>query len=237
MNINQNCSLILRDVYSYDIKSCYATILGKQFFDFGDVDLDNKQERSEFIGKTQIKNTNMSSFLMNSADSLVKFYLSENDVSEEDIILTQRDGFILKRTIDNNSEFITMELRSLIELMIISVDRKKYISCINGEVDVKGMPHLYDSMIKFYQLFANLNLYNKKILYQQMQNLKDSMLFSEDKSLFLIPREDNAFAIITYNEVIETKDPDMIGMSKINKLQYFDNYIKPFTDSIFLETY
>ena len=237
MNINQKCGLILRDLYSYDIVSAYPTILSKQFYDFEDVDLQNKQERSEFIGKKQINNENMSSFLMNSANSLVKFYLSENEVSDDHIIVTQRDGFILTRTIQNNNEFITMELRDIIELMIISMDRKKYLTSIGGTIDVKGVPHVYDSIMNIYSMFANLNFYNKKTLFQQMQSIKDAILNSQDIHLFAIPREEDSFAFITFNGAIESKDCEMISVDKIDKVKYFDNYIKPFLDSIFVETY
>lgn len=237
MNINQKCELILRDLYSYDVKSCYPTILSKQFYNFEDVDLDNKQERSEFIGKQQINNESMSSFLMQSADSLVKFYLSENNVSDDDIIVSQRDGFILSRTIENNNEYITMELRDIIELMIISSDRKKYLTSIYGTITVKGMPHVYDAIMQVYNMFANLNLYNKKILFQQLESIKNSILNSEDINLFSIPREENIFAIVTYDGVIETKDREMISILKVDKMKYYDNYVKPFIDSIFLETY
>lgn len=237
MNINQTCRLILNDVYSYDVKSCYPTILSKQFYNFEDVDLDNKQERSEFIGKKQINNENMSSFLMNSAESLVKFYLSENEVFDENIIVTQRDGFILTRTIQNNNEFITMELRDLIELMIISIDRKKYLTSSGGSIDVKGMPHMYDAIKKIYSMFANLNFYNKKILFQQMKSIKDEIIDSRDIRLFAIPREENSFAFLTFEGTIESKDCEMISVDKIDKMKYFENYIKPFLDSIFIETY
>ena len=56
--INQTCPLVLRDLYYYDIVAAFPTIVQKQDYDFGNVDLSNKQERNMFIGKEQINNKN-----------------------------------------------------------------------------------------------------------------------------------------------------------------------------------
>lgn len=237
MNINQKCALILRDLYSYDIRAAYPTILSKQFFDFGDIDLENKEERSTFIGKKQFGNENLSSFLMSSADNLVKFYLKENNILDDEVIVVQRDGFILTKCLDNNDEFIQMELRDMIDCMIISLDRQQYLTCSGGKIDVKGISHYYEYLNKIYEMFANLNFYNKTILFDQMDSIKQEVLNSQDKKLFMIPTDDASWIVITHKENLVTKDPDVIAMSKINKSRYFDHYFKPFLDSIFVQTY
>ncbi len=236
--INDNTSLVLHDLYYYDIVSCYPTILKTQAYDFSNVDLNNKQERSEFIGKQQKDNINMSSYLMDSANSLVTFYLLDNDISEDDIIMTQRDGFILTRPLSRNDNGpIKMELRRVIDFMIITVDRLKYLECSNSEVTVKGMRNLYPRIAETYKKFANLDFYNKKRLFGQMMAIKNYILEQNDKEFFEIPMENNQTAFMTYNGDIAVKDLDLVSVKSINKVKYFDKYIKPFTDSIFLELY
>ena len=235
--INTNTSLVLHDLYYYDIVSCYPTILKTQAYDFSNVDLNNKQERSEFIGKQQRNNVNMSSYLMESANSLVSFYLLDNDVSQDDIIMTQRDGFILTRPLAKTDGSIKMELRRVIDFMIITLDRKKYLECSNSEIRVKGVKHLYPKIEETYKRFANLDFYNKKRLFGQMAAIKNSVFENTDKMYFAIPMDDNKFAFSTYNGDIAVKDLDLVSINRIDKSKYFNNYIKPFLDSIYIELY
>lgn len=235
--ISQTCSLIIKDAYSYDISAAHPTILSKQFYDFKDVDLNNKKERNIFIGKEQIGNNNLSSFLQESVDSLVKFYLQENCINESDIITIQKDGFIITQLLETTDQFIEMELREYIDFLILSPDRKKYLYLSDGKIIVKGMPYLYDELDKVYQMFSNISFYDKKILFGQMESIKQAFLTSQNKKLFLIPKEENTFVVLTYTGDIEVKDPDMISISTIDKMRYFNHFIRDFLQSIYLECY
>lgn len=237
MDISDKVPLVLHDLYYYDIVACYPTILKTQAYDFSNVDLDNKQERSEFIGKRQRGNENMSSYLISSADALVSYYLMDNKVDTKDIVMTQRDGFILTRPIENNNTFITMELRRVIDFMILSLDRKKYLMCSNGEVIVKGMPHLYSEIEKAYNKFADLDFYNKKRLFGQMSGIKNYVMSNEDVKFFAIPYGEKKYGFLTYKGPIALDDIEYASMKLIDREQYFINYIKPFLDSIYLELY
>ena len=235
--INPSCSLIVRDAYFYDIQSAYPQILGQQFYDFKDIDLENKTERSIFLGKQQIGNNNLSEFLLESVDNLVKYYLTENNISDDDIIVTQRDGFIIKRMLDNNDEFIEMKFREFIDVLILSTDRKKFLYCSDGKVTVKGVPHYYPALDKVFNLFNNLNFYDKSILFNQLDSIKQTILKSEDKSLFLIPRDEKKFIISTFTGDIMISDPDLISINKIDKLKYYNHFIKDFLGSVYIECY
>lgn len=235
--INLNCSLLLRDLYSYDIMAAHPTILKAQHFDFGETDLTNKLERNISIGKAQINNSNLSDFLNESVASLLKYYLQENDISDDEIIIVQKDGCILKRMLDNNDDFIELKYRGYIDFLIFTPDRKKYLYLSDGKIIVKGMPHFYDELNKVYQLFANISFYDKSFLFEQLENIKQEFLNSDNKKLFLIPKEEKSFVISTYKGDIETKDTEMISMNQINRDRYFSHYIKDFLNSIFLECY
>jgi len=237
MPINQNCPLIVHDAYSYDIKSAYPTIMGTMNWDFKDTDLDNKAERNIVIGKAQIGNENLSGFLMNSADQLVNFYLQENNIPDKDIIVTQRDGFIIKSMLDNIDEFIKMEFRGFIDFLIISADRSMYLAVSDGDVEVKGVPLRYEALNSIYQKFENLNFINKKALFSQLNDIKMSIMECEDKKMFLIPRDDK-FAIVTHTMgTLEVQNENVFSIKDIDREKYYFHYFKPFLDSIFLETY
>jgi len=235
--INEKCSLLLHDLYGYDIVSCYPQILAKQFYNFEDVDLDNKTERSIFIGKKQIGNQNLSQFLIKSAESLVSFYLQENNITDNEIIATQRDGFIITRLLDTDDDFVEMKLREFIDFLIISPDRKTFMYLEDGEIQVKGVPYYYDALQVFYKKFVNLNFYNKSALFEQMEQIKNMILTYEDVTPFLIPRDETSFVVSTYSGNVEVKDPDFIDPKSIDRKKYFNHFIKGFLGSIYLECY
>jgi hypothetical protein len=237
MVINQDCPLILKDLYSYDIVSAYPSILKKQNFDFKGIDLDNKTERSVFLGVEQKGNINLSEFLLESVDSLMKYYLQENNVSDEEIITIQRDGCIIKKALDNNDEFIKLELRELIDFLILAPDRKKYLYSANGEVIIKGLAHYYDELDTIYKKFANFTFYDKSILFEQMEDLKQEILTTENKKLFLIPREENSFVVLTHKGDIQIRDPDFVSLSSIDRIKYYNHYFADFLRSIYLGCY
>lgn len=234
--INSDCSLILRDLYSYDIRAAHPSILMAQHFDFNGTDTENKVERNIFIGKSQINNSNLSEFLNESVTSLMKFYFLENNISEDEIVTIQKDGCILKRMLDNNDEFIPLEYRGFIDFLIITPDRQKFLYCSDGKIIVKGVPHYYEALDSVYQMFANLNFYDKSILFEQMENIKNAILQSSNKKLFMIPRDEFSFAISTYTGNVEVKDADYISITQIDKNKYFAHFIKDFLNSIYLET-
>jgi len=232
--INQTCSLILKDLYSYDIQSAYGSIMSSHNYDFKDTDLENKEDRSIFIGKQQIGNENLSSFLMESVDNLVRFYLKENHILESEIIVTQRDGFIIKKMLENNDEFIEMKFRGFIDFLIIAPDRQKYLYSSDGNITVKGVSDRYDDIDKIYQRFSNLCFYNKSILFDQMEQIKQVIINSQDKKMFMIPK-DSTFLVFTYKGITEIKDQDLISIDSIYKLKYFNHFFKDFLTSVFLE--
>jgi len=235
--INEKCPLLLRDLFLYDIQAAHPTILKKQFFDFEKTDLDNKTERNIFIGKKQIDNKNLSGFLQSSVDNLMQFYLMDNDVKEDEIITIQKDGCILRTYLSNIDQFIELKLRKNIDFLVLSVDRKKFLYCSDGKVTVKGVPYYYEELNKIYQMFANLNFYNKSVLFEQLQMIKNLVLESTDKKLFSIPRGEGKFIISTFKGEIEISDPEFVPIASIDKMKYYKHFIKDFSNSIFLESY
>lgn len=237
MPINQTCSLVLRDLYLYDIVSCYPTILSNMHYDFDGVDLKNKEERNIAIGKAQIGNKNLSSFLIESANNLVAFYLKENDITEDQIIVTQRDGFILTRLLKNTDEFINMDLREFIDFLIITPDREKFLYVSQGKLSVKGVSHKYSKLDQIYNLIMNLNFYNKKVLFQQMERIKKMVLESDEKKLFMIPNGDKFLIITKKLGNLEVDNESVFQIQHIDKQRYYDHYFREFLESIFLEFY
>lgn len=235
--INKSCNLVLQDLYLYDFKSAYPRILDSINWNFEGIDLDNKYDRNIAIGLAQKGNENLSSFLMSTVENLLQFYISENGVEDKDIIVTQRDGFILNKCLHNTTEFLELDLREHIQLMIITPDRKKYLTVSDQGVTVKGMRNKYDALDIVYSMFSSLNFYNKKILFRQLNNIKTSVLNNDNKEFYMIEL-DGKFVIRTksYGNLI-VANSSVFTLKDIDTNKYYDHYFREFCESVFLEFY
>lgn len=238
--INQNCSLVLRDLYYYDIVSAFPTLMKQQNYDFKDVDINDKEQRNLFIGKQQIGNQNLSGFLNESVKDLTDFYLQYNEIDDKDVIFRQKDGFILTKMLTFDNSFVEMKLRHMISIMIIDIKREKYITFDeDNNLSVKGVRHYYHRLDEIYKMFLDLNFYDIDILCTQLQNIKNIVLNQKDISFYGIEDEDDVGMLFIYKngKNILTRDIDFIEPNKIDRNKYFDFYFKPFIDSIFMEVF
>ena len=238
MPINDSCELVLRDLYFYDFRAAYPRILKRVGWKFGDeVDLDNKAQRNIMIGLAQRDNKELSDFLMNSVKSLLQFYLDSNDLTESDVIVTQRDGFIITKLLKKADEFLELDFRGGIDLLIITPDRKKHLLVFDNKVDVKGISNRYPDLDQIYQKFMNFNFYNKKILFKQLQNIKDYVLQCEDKKLFMVEVDEKYVIQTLKHGQLVIAGEEFFEIQDIDRQKYYDHYFREFVESIFLQFY
>jgi hypothetical protein len=227
----------MRDLYYYDIVSAFPTIMQNQNFNFGDLDLSNKEARNIFIGKKQIQNKNLSIFLNESVKNLTDFYLSINEINDDDVVYRQKDGFIITKPLVKNDMYIEMTLRHT--LPILFIDTSKTLICYineSNEIEVKGIRNYYDKLMDVYKRFFDLNFYDVSVLTRQLQIIKDDFVNSKDKLMFGINGDDIQYTFILKNgKKIRTFDPDFVELNEIDRYKYFDYYFKPFMDAIFME--
>jgi len=234
MNINLNCPLFLKDLYSYDIKSCYYEIANQAYYDLNGIDKHNKSERNIELGKLQITNPNLQKYLQETADSIIDYYIFNNNLIEENIIVRQRDGFIITKLLKDNDSIMKLDFREHISFMLITLDRRKYITVSeqNG-VTVKGVPNNYTGIMKVYDKFKNLNMYNKKGLFKQLSKLKQYIFECDDIDVFTIDKNDKKLLLIKKYGVIEIKK-GVYSTKSIDREKYYQFYIKEFVDSLIL---
>lgn len=235
--INQRCSLVLHDLFSYDIQSCYPNILQNISYELKNINLEDKDERSKYIGKQQIDNENLSSFLIESTENLIKSYIRSNGLTEEDLIVTQRDGFITTKILTKTNISMELKLREIINVLILSLDRKAYISFSDNGLTVKGVRDYYESLNVFYNEIQNFNYYNKNCIFQQMQNVKNNILNHDNKETFCIPRNNKCVIVTKSDGPVEVSNSSLVQIEDIDKIRYFNHYFKPFFDSLFLTSY
>lgn len=234
--INRNCHLIMRDLYSYDIVAAFPTIMSRQFYDFKGVPLSDKNQRNLFIGKEQISNPQLSSFLNESVKSLTDYYLRVNEVNEDQVIFRQKDGFILTTKLAKTDDYIEMKYRGMIDLMIIDTNRTAMVYFDDmGNMSVKGVKHYYRALDKIYSRFLTLNFYDKKTLFQQLEFLKNKVLKPSDVSLYGVELDGSYVFMLKGEKAIRVKDISFINPQDIDTRKYFNFYFKIFFDSIYLE--
>ena len=245
--INETCPLIMRDLYYYDIVAAFPTIMKRQFYDFKNVSLDNKEERSKFVGIQQIDNPQLSSFLNESVKNLIDYYLRVNEIQKSDVIFRQKDGFISTKKLANNDKFIELKMRKILSLLVIDIKRNCMIYFDDfGEMDVKGVSHYYHGLDVIYKKIFEFDFYNIKTLMKQMEYLKQKVINAteENINLYAIERQVDKLGkgLQTYytfmlkdNKSMTVRDVSYVNPKNIDTWKYFNHYFKIFFDPIYVE--
>lgn len=232
--ISKTCNLVLSDLYSYDAVACSYNILKSVGWDLRDIDATNKERRNIQIGKMQVGNPVFSKLMIEQIDFLVDYNLKINNVKENEIITIQRDGVILTRPLKQTST--NFSLRSIISKMILSIDRKSYLLIhSDGMVEVKGVRDKPIN-ISFYNMFSNLNFYDKKLLLRSINFMRNSILNSNTNSWFAIEDGDSvSISLIGIGKIKLSKSSlSVIKSNEIDKIFIWEDYVWPFIQPLLL---
>lgn len=242
MKINDKYPLIIRDVYSYDLKACHYNIMKQLGYDLGGIDQTNKTERNIYIGKLMRKNPELTSKLRETTKAIIDEYIFKNNLKESDLILRQYDGFMVKainlRYRDLHS--LPLDFRSNFEIFICSIDRGKYLALETNtkEVTVKGVAFKYEQLDMLYKEICKIQYANKVTIFRQLQKIKNRFFSSKSGLMFGIPLSNGKFKVILkgYGEMeVSESVLKLIDTDDVDKDFYFKHYLEPFTKSIVFE--
>lgn len=241
MKLNSN-RLIIRDVFSYDIEACHYNLLKTFGFDISKIDKNNKIKRNIQIGKIMRDNETIKSRLRETTANIIDDYISFNQLADEDIIIRQYDGLIIKkRLLETKKSVLPIALQNRYDLVLISIDKNKYIAfdSIRNKIKIKGVPHLYDGIKQYYKkLIRIVDIENKTRILDNLQKFKLSFLNEKDLNVFSLPVNDDEVELI-FKEFgqIGIKRNTLYYMSddEIDKNFYYDFYLHSFIQSIILE--
>ena len=238
MNINNNCNLVLSDVYLYDIHKCHYTILKRLGYNLDLIDEYDKITRNIQIGYL-MKNKQLTSMLRLITNSLVNEFIIRNNIKDDEIICRQYDGIIIIKPATLTNQYIDFDLRDIYEFMIISINYDNYIA-INDKkkIIIKGVPNRNEYIDSFLYRVLNINFASKISIFKSMFNIKNDIIYSESPELFCIPNSDDKYSVILkrYGTIkISETIVDMLDVDEIDRYAYFEIYIKPFFDSIVKE--
>lgn len=240
MNINRSSKLFLSNVYSYDITACHYTILERLGLDISHLDKENKTQRNIQIGIMMRNNPKLSPILRNITDSTISEYIVRNNINEEDIIIRQYDGILTTKKLNETTDiYLPLELRSIFQVFIISIDRSKYIGLDDKfKVVVKGVPNKYKAIEKIYEEILKINYANKPSIFKKLHEIKNKILHGNDSELYGIPCSDDLFTILfkKYGQINVTQSMlSIMDTEDIDKEKYYDLYFKQFFESIVVE--
>jgi hypothetical protein len=233
MDISKSCDLVLSDLFLYDFQSCYYNILESIGWDLEGIEKDDKLKRNIQLGLLQKDNPQLSKFLIDSAESLINYYLRTNNILEEQVILRQRDGVILTKKLEILDQTMPISLRSIISKMIITLDRNKYLAIhSNGQIEVKGISNKTIDT-SFYNMFKNLDFSNRKQLFLGLEKIRQNILKSENLLWFTEEKDDLYLLRIIGEGIVKLNKSSLkiIDIKDIDKNYLWTNLIWPFAES------
>ena len=241
MKFKHNLPLLIKYCYSYDIVACHYSILKSLGINVKNINFNDKIQRNIQIGYMMKSNPRLKTIIRNITNSLINEYININKIKNDDIILRQYDGIITKKmlTVTTDEYNIPLPLRHKFEVFLISINKQSYLAYDGNEIKIKGVTHRYNEMDKILKKIIKCNFANRSQTFKLLQQIKDDFINSKNPKLFLIPLNDNKNSTLFlkgYNQVsISSSMYRFIDTDEIDKQVYFDNYIKPFTQSISYE--
>lgn len=237
--INKDCPLILSNLFEYDFSACNYRILKNIGWDLSKINFEDKEQRNIQIGYLQRDNPELSAFLRNSVNGLIDHYIFENNINEDEIILRQFDGITLSKRMSKLNTSMPIDLRRIISKMIISHDRKKWLT-IDENVVVKGVSNLPIDT-SFYNYFKHLDYGNRNTLSNQLESLRKKIFHSPKLDWYMFKEnEDDLYSIPIKNEGFIIFRSSTLSIVKTEDLDHnflWNEYIWPFIEPILVQLF
>jgi len=243
MEINKSCKLFLRSVYSYDIPACHFTILENIEHPSVPVIKNlSKLDRNIQIGLLMKSDPNLTKVLRSSTISTIDDYISTNQITDDELITRQYDGFLCTKKLKELDIGLSLkvELRNTYSIFIISSNRDSYITTDFKDYSFKGISNRYDAVDEIYKKILNINFLCRSSIFSMMDKLQKEILHSDDPSLYFIPSTvDKNFGSVILKNYGDTKISqsvlNIIDCDDIDRQTYYDKYFRSFFESILIE--
>ena len=201
------------------------------------INFEDKKIRNIQLGLLQKDNPKLSKYLIDSVNDLVNSYFSLNNIQYDDVILRARDGFFITKKLEKTNHTMPIDFRGIVSKLIISADRCKYLAIYsNSNVEIKGISKKIVDC-SFYNLFRNLNFGTKKGLLLGLENMRKSILNSENIMWFSGKGEGDIYHVPIINEGLlrlSRSAISMIDSSEVDKQFLWEEYVWPFAKSILI---
>jgi len=236
---NENQPFITKDIFFYDVKECYPRILKKIGIKIPDYE--SKLERNMYIGREVFKDKNLLDFCQEFTRKIIKNFININNISQNDIIMVERDGLAITKFVEPDTLEFQPELREKYNIIIRSFINKQAFMMIfeDGSIRIKGVQNktvgLEDFAGKYFKSILNFKL---STISKNMNKMRREYFCSKDWKLFGIPQDDDMYIFKLESGNIKLRQLDKVDISslKIDRYFYFKNHLEGFIQSLLSET-
>lgn len=237
-----NQPFLYRGCYSYDIPSCHYNILKNSGYDVTHIPTDDKLARNSTIGMMMRRDKKLTKFLRSTTESIIDYYIADNHITEDDLLLRQYDGFYVTRKLvlrHDPKHPAHLEEQCFYDTFLFSICRTMYMgySIQSDRFLIKGVPNNYPTMIELYKKFIGFNFLSKQRLSSTLAYFKEMVLTSQNKNLYFIPIDeistDFKVFIKDFGEsIVKGRSLNMVHLDEIDRKKYFQIYLEPFFKAI-----
>ena len=234
---------VYHNCFLYDIRQCsFRIIRNLGYTELYDqlIKIEDKQERVKQLGIELSKNKKLLSLVNDITISIIRRFIIENDIKDDEILLIQKDGILCTKYIDINitENEIYPELRHVFEYVIFSADKKQMLfkEDITQKIITKGITHKSIGLDSFLteQLY-NTNLTN----FKQFNNLIYNFFMSNKLELFLIEKNKDTYFMFLKDGILELQKDIIesvdIDIEDIDKHYYFTLYLENLLRGILIQ--
>ncbi len=229
---------VFDNLYEYDFEACVYNLLNNIQCDLSHIDYDNKELRNIQIGQMQKENPVLKHVLSDGMKRLIRLYVKENNLKEENLVWRQKDGFIVDKVLESTDISFKLLFRKNITKLIKSMDNKKLlILYMDNTVAIKGMIHKpLDT--SFYKLMFNIDFSNRKKILEGCEYLRKTFLASNNMNWFARESKDGVITIPMKGDTLLKISKSMlsnIDSSDVDKFVIYSNYIYPFVQTLLIQ--
>ena len=234
---NDSLPCVLRNVFLYDIRSCFPRILSK--FGIYVPESDNKMDRMVFIGNLFKTNKQLLNLCLDSTNQIINNFIAEHEIDYDEIIAIERDGLMIKKFIPKLSGYdIEPELKEKYDLVIRHYSKRNVFLMIkNNKVILKGVPHktlgIEDFMSSYFQ---NVNDIDDRFCLKMLNKMRSEYFKTNNWKLFAIPNNGKFVFKLEGGRDVAIEDPENspidLGTLNYNRYFYFKEHIEGFVQSL-----
>lgn len=228
---------IFENLYEYDFESCFYSMLNNVGYDLSTVEFDDKKIRNIQIGQLQKNNFLLKDFLASSVKRLLNLYIVENQLTDEDIVWKQKDGFIVTKVLNSNNITLPITLKNNISKLIKTMDNNKLlILYTNNVIDIKGLANK-PMDISFYNLLLDIDFSNRKKVLEGCEYIRQTFYKSNNIKWFVRESKDGTLTIPMKGDCLLTVNKSAlmnIDINDVDKEIIYNNYIYPFFQTLLI---
>jgi len=223
LNLTTKIPYFFGNIYEYDIKSAYFSIIQArpEFID-NDISIikkleklkSNKKELVIFIGKMIRRNPDLSKNLHNYLRETIYMFIKENNISNDDIISIKKDALFVKKRVNSlDINGLDFKVKHNYKIFFKDTEKKEYYILNEDTFNIKGINDIeVNSSKKFFKLIVQLIML---LLNSNKEAILNSLNTFQTNFLYGTPQVD----YLTINNQIKLKNGYLVDRKFIDEFE------------------